>query len=342
MKMKTLTHISVLVFFLVKGLYCYCQANLQNGWGFPVHTPTPIHVLLVPVELHGGAGTNVDCDAINPGCFPTGQLPIDIDNYFDPILPTGGPTKYFSKYLYQASFGQCIVLGDYLDSPVDVLTCPTSIPNSVTDWTLLIDPAIRSQFPVLPLHYSTPLTDFDKFSLGSSSSSIGMSKPVGGNTKFDCVIYLIKNYPLYGGGVGYGLTIVGSGVPGVTATSGTDLGAVFGHTGDIASIKFIMQEFFHGLFGGNNWHNGTGAFNHTFFSRTRPWGIESQHGCSQVVSGYDRWIFNWNNPPAGKNLSISTRDINNDELNSDITIPSSPNSSTFVLRDFVTYGRNRF
>jgi hypothetical protein len=61
-----------------------------------------------------------------------------------------------------------------------------------------------------------------------------MPKPVtsGGNSKFDCVIYLIQNYPIYRSGLGFGLTIVGSGAPGLTSTSGTDLSAVFGHTGD--------------------------------------------------------------------------------------------------------------
>jgi hypothetical protein len=99
--------------------------------------------LLVPVVLHGGG-----CDGINnPGCFPTGGLPADIDDYFDAALPVGGPTKYFSKYLFQSSLGQCVVLGDFLDAPVDVFSCPPINPNGPADWATIIDPAIRTQFP---------------------------------------------------------------------------------------------------------------------------------------------------------------------------------------------------
>ncbi len=342
--MKSPIRIIIFCILFFSVLICFGQANLENGWGFPVHTnTTPIHILLVSVELHGGSGTNVDCNANNnPTCFPVGQLPVDIDDYFDATLPSTGPTKFFTKYLFQSSLGQCVVLGDYLDAPVHVSFCPSSNPLSIGDWTSVIDPEIRNQFPNLQSHlvHSTPLSDFDHYSL-ENSSIIGMAKPssTNGNTKFDCVIYLIKNFPNYGGGIGFGLTIVGANAPGVTSTLGTDLAAVFGHTGDIGSIKFIMEEFFHGLFGGNNWHSGTGKGEHTFCNETRPWGLESQHGCSQVVSGYDRWIFNWTDPVNNKNLPISARDdISNNELNTDLTIPSTPVSSIFILRDFVTKG----
>ncbi len=324
---------SLIIFFFISNI-SYAQLNLTNGYIFPPHTKeAPIHILLIPVELHGG-----ECDSINnQTCFPPGQLPVNIDDYFDATLPAGGPVKYFSKYLYQASFGNLVVLGDYLKECVHVNFCPVQFPSSPVSWTKVINAEIRKQFPELPLKHNTPIKEFDKYAI-SDNSIVGKPKlPVeGGNNRFDCVIYLIKNYPGYGGANGFGENILAT-TADLTTTMGIDQGAVFGHTGDVSSIKFIMEEFFHGLFGGNNWHGGGGRSYHTFMNRPTQWGIESQNGSSQVVSGYDRWLFNWTNPP-DKNLRISARDTTNIEINSDLKIPANAKAETFVLRDFVTSG----
>ena len=324
------TNLIFLFLFLFIQLKLFAQKSLEHGYHLPTKTHpfgttngVPLRVLLVPVELHGG-----NCDAQNPSCIPAGQTPTDIDEYFDATLPTTGPTKFFTKLLFQASFGQLVVLGDFLDQPVHVNYCPTTYPLGVSDWTSVINPEIHAQFPTLPLHHSTPLSDFDAYDLDDHHIS-GVLKTSGGNSKFDCVIYLIRNFDLYGGEIGFGLSINSSST-GVTTGFGTDLATAFGHHGSITSIKFIMTEFFHGLFGHNNWHGGAGAGNHTFFCPTPQWGLESQGGMSQVVSGYDRWIFNWTNPP-DKLISISARDALNAEIPSELTIPSTPTTSTFVL-----------
>jgi hypothetical protein len=325
--------VTIIIIFLIS-FNGKAQLSLTNGFIFPPNTKdAPIHVLLIPVELHGG-----QCDKINnQACFPPGELPKNIDDYFDATLPEGGPQKYFTKYLYQASFGKLIVLGDYLDKCVQVNYCPASNPSSPLSWAKVVNAEIRKQFPELRFKHNTPLNEFDKYNL-SDNSNIGRPKlpVVGGNRRFDCVIYLIKNYPGYGGGSGFGENTMATSND-LNDTMGIDQGSVFGHTGDIASIKFIMEEFFHGFFGGNNWHGGGGKYYHTFMNRTVQWGIESQNGNSQVVSGYDRWLFNWTNPP-DKNLRISARDTNNAEIASDLRIPNTAVESTFVLRDFVSSG----
>ncbi len=329
--MNTLKNSALFVLLFFYTYQCLSQKNLSNGYYFPPKNElTPLRVLLVPVELHGGL-----CDGINPGCYQTGQIPDDIDDYFDATLPSTGPTKHFTKLLYQASFGKCVVLGDYLDQVVHVNYCPGSNP-SFGSWLTNINAEIRAQFPVLPLHHPTPLADFDLYNLESTGIE-GVLKTPSANSKFDCVIYLIKNFHGYGGESGFGMNLSGSVAPGITTTLGVDIATAFGHHGHIGSIRFIMTEFFHGLFGHNNWHGGAGASNHTFFCPTPQWGLESQGGSSQVVSGYDRWIFDWTNPP-DKLTSISARNLLNAEVASDLSIPSSATTSDFVLRDFVTSG----
>lgn len=129
--------------------------------------------------------------------------------------------------------------------------------------------------------------------------------------------------------------------PGTIGPYGIDVGCAFGHDGSMASIQFIEEEFFHAILGGNNWHLGKGTTEHTFPFIAQSWGIAAQlaGACmSNVVSGWDRWFLGWNNPP-DKNILISGRDNNNQELNSDLVLPTSPVTSTFVLRDFVTTAR---
>jgi hypothetical protein len=308
------------------------QQDLSNGFYFPVHNKdVPLHALVVCVELRGGK-----CDeGKNASCFKQGELPENIDDYFDPELNVGGPEKYFTKYLYQASFGQFVVLGDYLDNVVYVDYCPESNPSN-NSWAERINAAIRKQFgDSLPLHHSTPLDKFDQYDLDNGNIA-GVLKSPQKNGNFDCLVYLVKNYPVFSGYAGYGLNMIGSSRE-LIGNMGVDVGGVFGHTGDVGSIKFIMEEFFHAMYGGNNWHDGAGKSNHTFLAHTRPWGIPSQHGMSQVVTAYDRWIFKWNNPP-DKKLFISARNENNEEVDADLKLQTGITEQEFILRDFVTTG----
>ena len=325
------------LFFLILSEFCLfsslqAQQQLRNGFYFPLHNrDVPLHILIISIELKGGKCNEIN----NPPCFKQGEIPSSIDDYFDPVLKPNGPEKYFSKYLYQASLGQFIVLGDYLDKVVYLDFCPDGNPSN-NNWADKINTAVKEQFgDTLPLHHSTPLSYFDRYNLDNSKIA-GVQKDPSPNSKFDCIVYLVKNYPVFSGYAGYGLNLIGSSKP-LLQGMGVDIGGVFGHTGNVASIKFIMEEFFHAMFGGNNWHNGGGKYNHTFFAHTRPWGIPSQHGLSQVVSGYDRWIFDWTNPPE-KNFSISARDINNNEAKADLQLPGDTASQIFILRDFVSSG----
>ena len=225
----------------------FCQQELSNGFYFPIHNSSvPLHALVVSVELRGGK-----CDEINNNtCFNKGELPINIDAYFDPVLKPDGPEKYFTKYLYQSSFGQFIVLGDYLDKVVYLDYCPASNPSN-DSWSDKINAAIKTQFgDTLPLHYSTPLNNFDNYNLDKSNIA-GVLKSPQKNGKFDCIVYLIKNYPPFSGYSGYGLNMIGSSRH-LIGNMGVDIGGVFGHTGNVSSIKFIMEEFFHAMYGGNN------------------------------------------------------------------------------------------
>ena len=103
----------------------------------------------------------------------------------------------------------------------------------------------------------------------------------------------------------------------------------------------VTHEIGHSLFGSNNFHTSGG--NHRGGGCTMPWmNIQGGYGLmgaanSGLVScnGYDRWRMHWKHPSAP--YYISARNFfNSASLNSDISKENG--NTTFVLRDFVTYG----
>ena len=101
------------------------------------------------------------------------------------------------------------------------------------------------------------------------------------------------------------------------------------------------HEIGHSLFGSNDFHTSGG--NHRGGGCTMPWmNIQGGYGLmgaanSGLVScnGYDRWRMHWRHPSAP--YYISARNFfNSASLNSDISKENG--NTTFVLRDFVTYG----
>ena len=101
------------------------------------------------------------------------------------------------------------------------------------------------------------------------------------------------------------------------------------------------HEISHSLFGSNDFHTSGG--NHRYYACTMPWmNIQGGYGLmgaanSGLVScnGYDRWRMHWKHPSAP--YYISARNFfDSASLNSDISKENG--NTTFVLRDFVTYG----
>ncbi len=101
--------------------------------------------------------------------------------------------------------------------------------------------------------------------------------------------------------------------------------------------EMFITEYFHALFGGNNWHTGSGRDKHTFMHIIGSWSTTAQsEGASNAVTGVDRWHMGWKRPD--QQYLISAIDGSGDELPTDISIASHPHGGTFYLRDFVTWG----
>ncbi len=150
--MRTKNRILLCTFFC----FFFVKANSQpweskNGFDICRKTSnTPLRVLIAFVEFdYDGNG---HCYPVNDNCWNHNQtppdpdaLPFDPDDYFDDQASTT-PTAYFSKYFYEASFGQFQVIGDCIKKTVH-LPCSlvSNIYPSPSDYKVLSDAAFKDQ-----------------------------------------------------------------------------------------------------------------------------------------------------------------------------------------------------
>lgn len=190
------------------------------------------------------------------------------------------------------------------------------------------------------------LEDFDLFDWNPGSSNYGKSKPKGKDGKIDIMFIVWRNNQYLNSEIqssclgcqsGYGLTTASSPTlkgygPVVTASS---YNACFGVD---ATIPITLSEYFHGLFGHNNWHTAGGADNYTFLDAPRSYSITGQSGSvGKLVNGWDRFTMGWYHPDNTLD-TIAALDNGSDPVVSDITITDNPDSMIFILRDFVQTG----
>lgn len=219
----------LLKFLMLFPIISFAQYSSENGYLGPCKTDIihPLRVLVACIELD-------QCGSFSyPPCISPIHMPVDIDKYFDPVLPSSGPVGYFTKYYYDASFGNFIVLGDYVNQVVHVPSCNYGDYSAFNQALTALAAQNNNQ---LPLAHSGTLSfnDFDNYDLDPQYK--GMVKPNNPNGRWDCVIYLVLNYPGLGGRQGNGITNLQ--FSGSIAGHDIDMGSAFGHTGDVGSIDF--------------------------------------------------------------------------------------------------------
>jgi len=109
--MKRIFYLSLLFLF---ALNTSAQINSVNGFQLPPYDT--IRVFLVFAERTNTA----DYSDYKAGWLP-GQMPDRADEFFDPVFTNYSNLEgYFTKYFYQMSFGDFIMIGDYYPSLVQI------------------------------------------------------------------------------------------------------------------------------------------------------------------------------------------------------------------------------
>ena len=331
MKIKNL----IIILWLAVPAKLLSQVNTENGALIPVHGQ--IKVLLVWAKVTSSFTFTSPSPVAGYGMGP---LPADANDFFDPAFTPGvEPTAYLSKYFYQASFGNYVVLGDYLNHVIEV-------PSGGDGYNVVYSylNSLHGLGLWQPnLSGSSNLTDFDQYTTNFSTDYL--PKAAAADNKIDAVVILWTNHPSFVGG-GHGMQNHGYLSSSIGPFTGVYADCAFADFGGENAKKFIVQEYFHGMFGGNDWHTGAGAGKHTFMTVTNPWGIPTQTvgaGVSNRVNGWDRNHLGWygwvdKNQTIPKSNLISAVDQTGTEIQTDFTINSSLGSGLFVLRDHVLYG----
>ncbi|MFT3884914.1 MAG: hypothetical protein QM724_05625 [Flavobacteriales bacterium] len=196
--------------------------------------------------------------------WPAHQLPTWVDNVdptrnlFDWDVPVGTASGAFTRYYQEASSGHLIVLADYLRAPTNggIFQVPSSTGKmDPEDVIAVVNAALGTTLVTGHGHNSTD--DFDKWTIGSSTSGPGQPKATPSTEnprKFDHVMFIWRNSQ-GNDGTGYAM-------PGSSATllgRGINTYSQFGAYNHLP-LKIARHEFAHLLYGDNNFHTAGGGW----------------------------------------------------------------------------------
>jgi len=102
--MKNLNTFIFTTFLLFTSLYA--QNTISSRFGADISTKDTIRVFYVFAELDNNSASTIST-------WQPGQIPTNANAFFDADFDTNNINGFMTKYFYQASFGQFIVLGDY-------------------------------------------------------------------------------------------------------------------------------------------------------------------------------------------------------------------------------------
>lgn len=339
-RMRQLVVTILLICFLQQS---HAQLAIKNGVSLP--TRDTLYALIVFAEVDfesGGCPNNLKENF--KGIWPKDKngktlTPKFADEFFDLDLNEGQkPTGFITTVYHEASFGQYVLLGDYMPNVVTV-PCNELRPgnNGVNQILKQLD-SWPSKNGTLYSKHGFPLSHFDNW----TGVKQGIEKLKEKDGRVDLLYIVWRNNRMLTSsntrdGSGYGVA-KNRGKP-FKNMDGINNMASFNVSSDAHTAKFItVAEHLHGIFGGNQWHSGGGRGMHTFLNPPGSYGLTGQMSTTmQAACGWDRWMMEWKRND--KRFITSANNEVGIEMNTeDISIETFPNGGTFILRDFMEYG----
>ena len=329
--MRSILHYYTLYILLIllslRGIELQSQDS-RNGYWFPPRDT--LRILLVYAELQGDPD-----DPVWIRGWEAGRLPPEPGYLFDHTLSPGeDPKGFLTKYYYQASFGQYVVLADYYPEMVsiDYNSVKSRGFTQVLDSIILID----SEDILTANGYSVNSGDFDYI----STSSMGRPKKTEPDSLIDLVMVMWRVNSKLSRNNSAGFCSTSKYMKPVKAMKGMNSYSSFVNK-DYTYHGIIGHEFSHLLLGGNNFHTGgPGAGTKTFMSDAGGYAmLSSYERSSPVYCSFDRRRLGWKHPD--NQFQISARSpTSNEEINADLRYQQdfTHGSNEFILRDFVESG----
>jgi len=329
--MRSILHSHTVFLLLFLQLFNGIEIRSQdsrNGYRFP--PKDTLRILLVYAELKGDPD-----DPVWVMGWEAGKLPPEPGYLFDhTLLPGQDPEGFLTKYYYQASFGQYVVLADYYPEMVSIDF------NSVNSrgFIQVLDSIIsnESEDIITANGYSVNNGDFDII----STSSMGRPKKTEPDSLIDLVMVMWRVNSKLSKNNSAGFCSTSKYMKPVKGMKGMNSYSSFVNK-DYTYHGIIGHEFSHLLLGGNNFHTGgPGAGTKTFMSDAGGYAmLSSYQRSSPVYCSFDRRRLGWKHPD--NQFQISARDpAGGSELNADLRYNQvfAHGSNEFILRDFVKSG----
>jgi hypothetical protein len=299
----------------------FSQKHSYNGYILPVKDT--IRAFFVFAEL-----TNHQ-QIINRTDWESGKLPgealrnelVDQDLANNPDSIKG----WFTKYYYQMSFGNLIMLGDYYHKPVMI---------DYEEFNIAGFSSVIRYFEQLPKDSIKMLygTDIEKFDVWDSNMYQKKEKKKNGKIDLFIIIWR-KNINVKHEVSGFALYNQRLRLD--NFSTGIDYMIMC----NSLNRPNIRHEINHAFLGNNDFHSaGGGAGYRTNMSNHSGYGLLSlSHAFSIIASPWDRRRLDWNYP--NNKYQISARDSNYYETNADIEcVQNNFFKKTLTLRDYITYG----
>ena len=271
--------LALLCLYFVTSNQVYSQASSRNGYWLPTYDT--LRVFFVFAEV-----VNDPIDTLYNALWAPGEMPETPDIYFDPYFTDAESINgYMTKYFYEASFGEFIVLGDYYPNLIQIEY--DSITSTDGDTELLDYLQDLPSSDIITQHgFTFNSNDFDHY---VSPTASGQYKTINSDNKIDLMIIVWRlnskfttssNGGQYNSGKAYALKEKDYFMSFAKFTSSENL-----------NIEVMRHEIGHGLFGDNSFHTGgSGHGERTFMSSVGGYSaMSSDEKSSPVYNAWDRY-----------------------------------------------------
>lgn len=334
----------VFLFFIVRAALISGQTtySISNGVNIPASDTLRALVIFAEIDFADG-----QCPGKMPENMPgnwghnmNGKtlLPEIASRFLDPEVPLDGQFNgTISKYYHEASFGNYVIIGDYIP---EVIRVPCSKARAGDTHVGILFSIMDTLFKDTTIYTKNgyQLQQFDNWTLGQQ----GLPKIKKPDGYIDLVYVIWRNNRFLSGlntgdNSGYGINNISTGK--LKNTKGTQIITSFNNSsGGDGGFHITIAEHLHGIFGGNNWHSGGGRGVHTFIATPFNYSCTGQLVATMyAVCGWDRWMMKWQNP--NKKHLVSAYNEQFQEVNTEgYSVKSNPTGGIYYLRDHVSTG----
>jgi hypothetical protein len=315
-------------FTAILPLGLYGQISSRNG--IALSSSGTVRVLLIFGEVINDPDYNKETFS----SWPPDQMPADPGYMLDTLINSSNIHGKLSKLFYEASFGEFVVIGDYVNSLMRIDT--NSWNNSMGEIVGNYLNGIPADDITTAHQYTFNGSDFDNWQHNSIQGGV---KTPGMDDKIDLIIVLWRVNSKFRDecnscGTVFSLLNPVKGKAGseygsvTTAYSGTEWGAV-------------RHEIAHSLLGSDAFATGGHVGNSGRTTIPKQGGyslLNYAHGASGTLyNGFDRWRLGWKHP--SKQYYISALDATTlTTVNTDLVYMAGIQYHDYILRDFVSTG----